>query len=186
MKVNAATATVIGAALLAVGAVLFGRLRWPVDGTLPSGFRTPERPTHNGVDIAVPIGTEVKAPAAGVVVDVFTTDNGGRSMLVDLVTGLRLGFAHLSDWAASPGDTFTRGELLAYTGNTGAHTTGPHLHLTVRRDGSWYMPGASLYSYPGQCFGLGCSRQTSRPSKTMSCSSLLTYPARAMFIRLHS
>ena len=86
---------------------------------------------HNGIDIATPEGTEVIAPAGGVVVDVGEDDRSGIYLKANLIGGLIVSFAHLSEAVLSRGDHFKAGDVLALTGNTGA-TTGPHLHYRVR------------------------------------------------------
>lgn len=128
-------AWIAGGALLLALAYAARRMPWPVAGAvITSGFKTPDRPTHNGVDIRAAVGTPILAPFAGVVTERYTHERGGRSLVVHLDNGLRAGFAHLSEWVASVGDRFRAGDLLGYTGNTGT-TTGPHLHYTLSRDG---------------------------------------------------
>jgi murein DD-endopeptidase MepM/ murein hydrolase activator NlpD len=126
-------------ALLALAVGTGARMVWPVVGRISSGFRDADRPEHNGVDIAVPVGTEITAPADGVVVDVYTHERGGLSMRVDLVNGYSLGFAHLSETFYPKGAEFYGGAPLALSGNSGV-STGPHVHLTVRRDGELIDP----------------------------------------------
>ena len=90
---------------------------------------------HNGIDIATPIGTPIYAPDDGQVVWLRSDDKGGLMMRALLKNGYTLGFAHLNTFNTDlqlPGSKFAKGTILAYTGNTGA-STGPHLHLTVRK-----------------------------------------------------
>jgi len=129
-----ALAIVAGAALL-VAATRSRGMVWPIDSVITSGFATPERPTHNGVDLRAAVGTEVVSPFAGTVVSEYWHDEGGNSMLIDLDNGYRAGFAHLSAYAVNEGERVRRGQVVAYSGNTGGHTTGPHLHFTLKLDG---------------------------------------------------
>ncbi|HVW78508.1 MAG TPA: M23 family metallopeptidase [Alloacidobacterium sp.] len=88
---------------------------------------------HNGLDIAVPVGTRVQSPANGKVLKVFQDEEngGGLSMLVQFDNGYIGGFAHLSKTNYQPGQQVTQGQTLALSGDSGWHTTGPHLHYTL-------------------------------------------------------
>ncbi len=130
---------IVGGAVLLV--VAGSRMPWPVVGAITSGFRSAERPEHNGVDIRAAVGTPVRASAPGVVAEQYWHERGGRSMLVDYANGMRAGFAHLSAYNVADGESFERGQVIAYTGDTGA-TTGPHLHYTLRNtEGEYVNPG---------------------------------------------
>lgn len=129
---------IVGGAVLLV--VAGGRMPWPVVGAITSPFQSPDRPDHNGVDIRAAVGTPVRASDAGVVAAQYWHDRGGRSMLVDYANGMRAGFAHLSAYNVADGESFSRGQVIAYTGDTGT-TTGPHLHYTLRnREGQYVNP----------------------------------------------
>ena len=129
---------IVGGAVLLV--VAGGRMPWPVVGAITSPFQSSDRPDHNGVDIRAAVGTPVRASDAGVVAAQYWHDRGGRSMLVDYANGMRAGFAHLSAYNVADGESFERGQVIAYTGDTGA-TTGPHLHYTLRdREGEYVNP----------------------------------------------
>lgn len=117
-------------------------LTYPVIGRISSkfGFRkdpvTGKDSGHNGIDIAVPSGTEVKAPADGKVSAVYYHELGGNSMTIEHANGYKTGYAHLRDMPAfKKGDVVKKGDTIAFVGNTGSHTTGAHLHFTVRKDG---------------------------------------------------
>lgn len=113
------------------------KMRYPVKGTITSkyGYRvhpiSGEKKLHNGVDIAVPVGTAVQPSVGGVVLSTWTDSGSGNAMKVKLNNGYTLGFAHLSSFVRKTGDRFGAGDVVAKTGNTG-NSTGPHLHLTVR------------------------------------------------------
>lgn len=117
-----------------------GLLAWPARGTLSqgygptseTGFLNDAYKFHNGIDLAIPSGTPVKAAHDGVVKAVG--DNGkyayGRWVAVEHGNGLTTLYAHFSSMAVSPGQKIGRGEVVGYSGSTG-FSTGPHLHFTV-------------------------------------------------------
>jgi murein DD-endopeptidase len=86
---------------------------------------------HGGIDIAVPVGTRLSAPADGVVEVAGPRGRGGISIIIRHADGSRSGFAHLNNVDVEQGDTVTQGQVIAATGNTG-NSTGPHLHWTYR------------------------------------------------------
>lgn len=92
---------------------------------------------HNGIDIVMPIGTTIVAPADGIVEDVYENAIGGLQLLykcsVEGVTYI-FGFAHLSRVVVQKGEAKREGEVIAYSGNSG-RSTGAHLHLTTRMNG---------------------------------------------------
>lgn len=117
---------------------------WPVKGRISGRFGnhrvyngTPGS-AHSGMDIAVPTGTPVKAPAAGVVTfadDLYLT---GGTVLLDHGHGVSSNFLHLSRTDVAVGDVVEQGDVIAAVGATG-RATGPHLHwgmnwLDVRID----------------------------------------------------
>ena len=108
----------------------------PVGGRITSKYGVKRgKKSHNGVDIAVPVGTPVPAAMGGEIVRAWSADAGGTSLKVKYDDGTVVGFAHLSDnkgWKA--GQRFEPGTELALTGNTG-RSTGPHLHYTMARNG---------------------------------------------------
>lgn len=120
--------------LLAPGAAM----AWPVHGVITSAFRSPERPDHNGVDIAAPVGTPILAPVAGNVAARYWHADGGNSLLVDYANGMRGGFAHLSGYAVNAGDAVQAGDVLGYVGETG-NARGAHLHYTLRDANGEYV-----------------------------------------------
>jgi len=121
-------------------------MKYPVSGRVSSKFGYRTHPVtgaqsnfHNGIDIAVPIGTPVLSPANGKVKSVYSNSSGGIQMIVEHTNGFRTGYAHLSQTNFSPGQSVIKGDVIALTGNTGA-STGPHLHLTLRKDGQLVNP----------------------------------------------
>ena len=110
---------------------------WPARGRVSGVFGdqrilngVPKQP-HYGVDVAVPIGTPVHAPAGGIVAlaqpDLYFT---GGTLIIDHGHGLSSVLVHLSRLLVKPGDRVERGQLVALSGMTG-RATGPHLHWGV-------------------------------------------------------
>src|SRR5690242_21922256 len=85
---------------------------------------------HEGVDVAAPYGTPVRAAADGIVTKAGR-DEGGYGNLIELrhVNGIRTRYGHLSAFARGlhAGERVEQGVTLAYVGSTGLFT-GPHLH----------------------------------------------------------
>lgn len=112
----------------------------PARGLLTSGFGAREDPftgsfsMHSGLDIAAREGTEVIAPANGVVIFAGEKTEYGQCIIVDYGRDLTTLFAHLSRILVKPGDKVKRGQHVGNVGNTG-RSTGPHLHYEVRING---------------------------------------------------
>lgn len=104
---------------------------WPVRGRISSTFGPRWGKMHNGLDIAVSTGTQVKAAADGRVT--FAGWNGGYGILVIIDHGnnVETRYAHNSRLNVKVGQRVTRGETIAYSGNTGV-STGPHVHFEIR------------------------------------------------------
>lgn len=107
----------------------------PITGkiTSPFGYRTHpitgEYLYHNGVDVAVVTGTDIKAPADGIVDSSYYNDVGGLQVVLKHDNGYKTGYAHLSQALVAVGETVKQGQVIAKSGNTG-RSTGPHLHFT--------------------------------------------------------
>jgi len=115
-----------------------GRLRrafdWPVKGRISSRFGPRWGRMHEGLDIAVNVGTQVRAAADGVVR--FAGWNGGYGYLVvvDHGRGIETRYAHNSRILVKRGQRVSRGQVLALSGSTG-NSTGPHVHFEIRQNG---------------------------------------------------
>jgi murein DD-endopeptidase MepM/ murein hydrolase activator NlpD len=88
---------------------------------------------HTGIDYATPIGTPVRAPRAGIVLESgWNNDYGNYVLLQGFADGKGYLMAHLSTRAVRKGQRVIRGQRLGRTGNTG-NSTGPHLHAEQRK-----------------------------------------------------
>ncbi|HEY1356229.1 MAG TPA: peptidoglycan DD-metalloendopeptidase family protein [Solirubrobacterales bacterium] len=114
-----------------------GHLIWPVDGPVVSPFGMRWGRMHEGIDIAVPEGTPIRAADAGTVVLLQSeSESGGYGNFtcLDHGGGLQTCYAHQSTIAVSIGESVSQGQIIGYTGCTG-HCFGPHLHFEVRVGG---------------------------------------------------
>jgi murein DD-endopeptidase MepM/ murein hydrolase activator NlpD len=137
------------AAQIAVGAqdVAQQRLLPVTDGSITSTMGLPrfDGRVHDGIDIAVPVGTKVQAPANGTVSKVWNDDKfgGGLSMEITYPNGNVEGFAHLAVANYQPGQQVTQGAIVALTGKSG-NATGPVLHWAMKDpNGNWIDPRTS-------------------------------------------
>lgn len=105
-----------------------GRLSSPFG--LRRFFNGKERNPHSGLDFAVPAGTPIKSPAAGVVVLVGDYFFNGKTVFVDHGQGFVSMFCHMSAIDVKIGDEVPRGGVVGKVGATG-RATGPHLHWNV-------------------------------------------------------
>ena len=112
--------------------------QWPLADarfvTRGAGGATAYNGPHPGVDIAVPIGTEVRAAGGGVVVEVGANDEYGNFVRISHAGNYETLYGHLSRVLVDKGAHVPQGEVVALTGNTG-RSTAPHLHFEVRHDG---------------------------------------------------
>jgi murein DD-endopeptidase MepM/ murein hydrolase activator NlpD len=106
---------------------------WPAKGRITSRYGFPrvingkEGGVHWGVDIAVPVGTAVKAPACGEVV--YAEEDvplAGTTVVIDHGGGLTSTFLHLAGITKKVGERVEKGEPFAKSGKSG-RATGPHL-----------------------------------------------------------
>lgn len=118
---------------------------WPVQGRLTSFFGQRLDPFHGhgtfhtGIDISVPVGTAVVSTAGGVIKFADMYAGYGRLIVLDHGNGLETWYAHLSRFNVVPGQRLSRGEIIAWSGQTG-RATSPHLHYEVRIAGSPVNP----------------------------------------------
>lgn len=103
--------------------------------------------THAGLDVAVPIGTAIRASGGGVVSETGEDAEYGVFVLVDHPEGYQSLYGHASRLLASIGDTVAAGQVIALSGTTG-RSTGPHLHFEIRRGGRAVDPRSLLKETP--------------------------------------
>ncbi len=124
----------------------------PLVGRISSPFGMREDPfndqlrMHNGIDLAVPVGTRVHAMADGEVVFAGKKSGYGNVVIIDHGKDMRSVYGHLSEINVEVGDSVRRGRSIAHSGNTG-RSTGPHLHFEIRLGGKPVNP-ATLVTFP--------------------------------------
>ena len=101
---------------------------------------------HDGIDVAAPSGTPIRAPAAGVVVRAGPRGGYGNSVEIDHGNGVVTLFGHASKLTVNTGDLVTPGQEIAEVGSTG-RSTGPHMHFEVRVGGRPVDPARVLKTY---------------------------------------
>lgn len=111
-----------------------GRLLWPADGWVSSEFGPRWGRNHNGIDIAAPTGTTVRAAADGVVYHAGAFGTFGNLVAIDHGGGMTTLYAHLATVEVAVGQWVNAGTRVAGVGSTG-RSTGPHLHFEVRVGG---------------------------------------------------
>lgn len=120
-------------------------LGWPVRGEITSPFGKREHPKygneeiHTGVDISVPMGTEIRATADGIVVFSGYHGRNGNVVMIKHGYGFTTVYAHNKQNLVNVGQRVKRGDIIAISGNTGT-TTGPHLHYEVWKNDSPVNP----------------------------------------------
>ncbi len=114
-------------------------LSYPVTAQLSSGFGSRWGRQHRGIDLAVAMNTPVKAAAYGTVITAEARSGYGNFVQIDHGYGIVTSYAHLNSIDVSVGQTVSRGDIIAHSGNTG-NSTGPHLHFEVIKDGEYLDP----------------------------------------------
>jgi murein DD-endopeptidase MepM/ murein hydrolase activator NlpD len=108
--------------------------RWPARGRVIAGFGPKTNGQQNdGINLAVPEGTPVKAAEDGVVAYAGNELKGyGNLVLVRHANGYVTAYAHASEIMVKRGDQIKRGQLVAKSGQTG-NVTSPQLHFEIRK-----------------------------------------------------
>lgn len=113
----------------------------PVGGGRVTGEWNEQRTgrRHAGIDLAVPVGTAVKAAAAGVVIETGNDPGGyGNFVIIDHGRGTTTRYAHLLSIGKSKGSAVDQGDVIGASGGArgaagAGNSRGPHLHYEVRR-----------------------------------------------------
>lgn len=114
------------------------RFTWPLRGRLTSGFGTRKDPFskkrqfHCGIDISANIGKRIKASAGGKVIFSGWKHGYGKVVIIRHKYGYITVYAHNSRNLVKQGKRVNRGDVIAFSGNTGA-VTGAHLHFEIRK-----------------------------------------------------
>ena len=128
-----------------------GSYIWPVYGTITSsfGYRSVfgSYSYHDGLDIAAPYGTTIKASDGGTVVWSGTGTGGywsfGKYVVIDHGNGVRTIYAHCSSLLVSTGDHVYQGQAIAKVGSTG-RSSGNHCHFEMQINGTPVNPRSYL------------------------------------------
>jgi murein DD-endopeptidase MepM/ murein hydrolase activator NlpD len=125
-------------------------LLWPLAGPVVSGWGMRQSPMggsggefHDGIDLAVPIGTPVAAVADGIVTSAGWYGGYGWYVALDHGHGLISFYGHLCRILVPKGAFVRRGQEIARSGATG-RVTGPHLHFGLHVRGVSVDPEALL------------------------------------------
>lgn len=94
---------------------------------------------HPGIDYSAPVGSPVRATAAGTVIAAGYSGGYGNMVEVDHGNGVTTRYGHMSAILVTVGQIVPKGGLLGRTGDTG-RSTGPHLHYEIRLDGDAIDP----------------------------------------------
>jgi len=149
-----AAAAVANLRCAAAGEIAASGWTVPVVAGIVSGFRTPERPTHNGVDLGASRYTRIHAAAAGVVIvskcDVGNCDHDGSpstpgcGWFVDILhaDNVITRYCHMVQRPfVTVGDRVSAGQVIGLVGTSG-HSSGPHLHFETHLNGDRSFGGA--------------------------------------------
>ncbi len=117
---------------------------WPVEhGVVSSGFGIRNGTMHDGVDIAAPVGTPVRAAAGGVVIFTGWLHGYGRVVIVRHNPYYVTVYGHDHVNYVHEGERLRRGQIIGEIGRSG-RVTGPNLHFEIRRDNIARNPLAYL------------------------------------------
>ena len=111
----------------------------PVHGTINSGFGPRGATFHDGVDIAAPEGTPIRAIERGEVIYSDQLKGYGNIVIVRHADGIVSVYAHNEANLVREGQSVSRGDVVATVGRTG-RVTGPHLHFEIRQNNTAQDP----------------------------------------------
>ena len=109
-----------------------GEFIWPVEGALTSPFGVRKGKRHDGIDIAAPLGTEIRAAADGTVLFAGNHHDGyGNLVIIKHKNNLVTVYAHTQRYFVKEDDEVRQGQVIAKVGRSG-RANGPHVHFEIR------------------------------------------------------
>jgi murein DD-endopeptidase MepM/ murein hydrolase activator NlpD len=119
---------------------------WPLYGLITSNYGWRANPfggssseEHDGIDIAAPYGTAIRATADGKVEQTGWNGSYGISVTLYHRDGIETLYGHMSRTAVAVGQTVKKGQVIGYEGSTG-RATGAHCHYQVMINGNAVNP----------------------------------------------
>ena len=120
---------------------------WPLDerGYVTQGQALADstKDEHPGIDIAVPVGSMVRASGGGTVLQTGEHEAYGRFVLIEHPEGYQSMYGHLSRILTVQGAPVRAGEVIGRSGDTG-RSSAPHLHFEIRHNGVSIDPGTMV------------------------------------------
>ncbi len=119
--------------------LLKGAFIWPVIGRISSSYGYRNHPIrgkrhfHGGIDIAVPLGTRIRAAASGTVVQSGYINGFGKTVVINHGDGIKTLYAHNSRLLVRAGTKVNLGQIIAQAGSTGM-STGSHLDFRIYKN----------------------------------------------------
>ena len=114
-----------------------------------SPFGQRESPTagastyHQGIDLAAPEGTPIRAVRSGTVTAARYGSSGGYQVVINHGDGYSSAYLHMTHYIVGAGQKVTQGQVIGYVGSTGI-STGNHLHLEILYNGKRVNPAAYI------------------------------------------
>lgn len=130
-----------------VGTIAGINLARPINGTITSRYGARSRirsSAHTGLDIATSTGTPITPIAAGTVTYADRKGSYGNLVIVSHGNGIESYYAHCSKIYVTVGQKVEKNTVISAVGSTG-NSTGPHLHLEIRQNGTPLNPENYLY-----------------------------------------
>lgn len=94
---------------------------------------------HTGIDMAAPLGTNIKASMAGTIAAASYNQVYGNYVIISHSGGYQTLYAHMATISVKLGQKVNQGTVVGKLGSTG-YSTGPHLHFTVYKNGQLIDP----------------------------------------------
>ncbi len=94
---------------------------------------------HRGIDLAAPLDSPIRAIMKGIVIFADRYAGYGNLVVIRHENGTTSHYGHCSKIVVEPGTYVKAGEIIARIGSTGM-STGPHLHLEIRQNGTPVNP----------------------------------------------
>ncbi len=122
---------------------------WPARGVISSNFGLREHPVsgetamHTGIDIRIPMGSDIKATASGIVSFSGWIEGSGYIVVLEHGHGFSTAYAHNRENLVAVGQKIKKGERIALSGSSGV-STGPHIHYEVWKNGKQVNPSPYL------------------------------------------